>query len=72
MGSLTRARCRQMWNCRWGGLNFYDLPDFEAYGLYEEDMLRRYLNKDHGFRQGMFSVSKQGRDHDEHRPAIIA
>lgn len=43
-----------------GRVDFYDMPSFQTNGLYEEDLLRRYLNRDHDFRVGNFTVANQG------------
>jgi hypothetical protein len=43
-----------------GRVDFYDMPAFQTYGLYEVDLLRRYLNKAHDFRTGALTASKRG------------
>jgi hypothetical protein len=43
-----------------GRVDFYDMPSFQTNGLYEEDLLRQYLNRDHDFRAGNFTVANQG------------
>ncbi len=43
-----------------GRVDFYDMPSFQTNGLYELDLLRQYLNRDHDFRAGNFTVVNQG------------
>ena len=39
-----------------GRVDFFNMTAFAPSGLYEGDLLRRYLNKDHDFRNGIFTV----------------
>jgi Immunoglobulin domain len=43
-----------------GRVDFYNMTAFAPYGLYEGDLLRRYLKKDHDFRSGLFTVVNRG------------
>jgi Immunoglobulin domain/Bacterial Ig domain/Fibronectin type III domain/Immunoglobulin I-set domain len=45
-----------------GRVDFFNMTAFAPYGLYEGDLLRRYLNKDHDFRHGIFIVPNRGAD----------
>jgi hypothetical protein len=45
-----------------GRVDFFNMTAFQPYGLYEVDLLRRYLNRDHDFRNGNFTVANRGAD----------
>ncbi|MDB6019586.1 MAG: hypothetical protein JWR19_4075 [Pedosphaera sp.] len=45
-----------------GRVDLANMTAFAPYSLYEIDLLRRYLDKDHNFRQGIISVANRGAD----------
>ena len=45
-----------------GRVDFFNMTAFQPYGLHEVDLLRRYLNRDHDFRNANFTVVNRGAD----------
>ncbi|MDB6125380.1 MAG: hypothetical protein JWQ71_4373 [Pedosphaera sp.] len=45
-----------------GRVDFFNMTAFQPFGLHEVDLLRRYLKKDHDFRNAVFTVVNRGAD----------